>query len=127
VKSVFIKSPYWKKLSVIKRHRNTIWSFYKNDPWNILDFVAFTLWIIAFVTRFIVQDHAFELSKYENRKLFGISFYFNRICMSLDLWLWYMRCLHVFLASERLGPKLLMIFHTVKREKIKLINPCWFL
>ena len=33
--------------------------------------------------------------------------------MSLDLCLWYMRCLHVFLASERLGPKLLMIFHTV--------------
>lgn len=34
--------------------------------------------------------------------------------MSLDLCLWYMRCLHVFLASESLGPKLLMIFHTVR-------------
>ncbi|CAF1368257.1 unnamed protein product, partial [Adineta steineri] len=94
-----IKSPYWKKLSEVNRHRNTIWSFYRNDPWNVLDFVAFTLWIVGFITRFIVRDHAFEVSK---------------ICMSIDLCLWYMRCLHVFLASERLGPKLLMIFHTMK-------------
>jgi hypothetical protein len=36
--------------------------------------------------------------------------------MSLDLCLWFMRCLHIFLASERLGPKLLMIFHTVKKK-----------
>ncbi|CAF0751879.1 unnamed protein product [Adineta ricciae] len=99
VKSVLVKAPYWKKLAGINRHRNTIWSFYRNDPWNVLDFVAFTLWFIGFITRFIVRDHAFELSK---------------ICMSVDLCLWYMRCLHVFLASERLGPKLLMIFHTMK-------------
>ncbi|CAF3631948.1 unnamed protein product [Adineta steineri] len=99
VKSALIKSPYWKKLSEVNRHRNTIWSFYRNDPWNVLDFVAFTLWIVGFITRFIVRDHAFEVSK---------------ICMSIDLCLWYMRCLHVFLASERLGPKLLMIFHTMK-------------
>ncbi|UJR33516.1 hypothetical protein I4U23_020961 [Adineta vaga] len=99
VKSVLIKAPYWKKLTEINRHRQTIWSFYRNDPWNVLDFVAFVLWTVGFITRFIVRDHTFEVSK---------------ICMSVDLCLWYMRCLHVFLASERLGPKLLMIFHTMK-------------
>jgi len=97
---------------------NIILSFYKNDPWNILDFLAFTLWIIGFITRFIVRDHVFEVSKYDHlNKIFRIYFfYFNRICMSLDLCLWYMRCLHIFLASERLGPKLLMIIHTVKKN-----------
>ena len=66
VKSVLVKAPYWKKLAGINRHRNTIWSFYRNDPWNVLDFVAFILWFIGFITRFIVRDHAFELSKYAN-------------------------------------------------------------
>ncbi|CAF2337273.1 unnamed protein product [Rotaria sp. Silwood2] len=99
VRSVSVKTPYWTKLDGIKRHRSTIWSFYNNDPWNILDLVAFTFWFIAFITRFIVKDYVFALSK---------------IFMSLDLCLWYMRCLHIFLASETLGPKLIMIFHTMK-------------
>ncbi|CAF3425733.1 unnamed protein product [Rotaria socialis] len=99
VKSVLDQNPFWTRLEGLKRHRNTVWSFYRNDPWNILDFAAFTFWIIGFATRFIVKDTVFAVSK---------------IFMSLDLCLWYMRCLHVFLASETLGPKLIMIFHTMK-------------
>jgi hypothetical protein len=64
IKSVSNKPPYWEKLSEINHHRNTIWSFFKTDPWNILDLAAFTLWMIAFITRFIVRDHVFEVSKY---------------------------------------------------------------
>jgi hypothetical protein len=67
-----VKSPYWNKLAGINRYRNTIWSFYSNDPWNGLDFVAFTLWIVAFITRFIVKDHAFVVSKYKNEGVFEI-------------------------------------------------------
>jgi hypothetical protein len=40
-----------------------------------------------------------------------------------------MRCLHLFLASEKLGPKLLMIIHTVKRifeKKIKIKTSSFF-
>ncbi|CAF0945807.1 unnamed protein product [Rotaria sordida] len=99
VKSTLVRSPYWIKLEGINRHRNTIWSFYRHDSWNVLDFIAFTFWIIGFITRFIVKDYVFAISK---------------IFMSLDLCLWYMRCLHIFLASETLGPKLIMIFHTMK-------------
>ncbi|CAF3340472.1 unnamed protein product [Rotaria sp. Silwood1] len=99
VKSVLVKSPFWKRLDGMKRHRNTIWSFYNNDPWNVLDLVAFTFWLIGFITRFIVKDYVFAISK---------------IFMSLDLCFWYIRCLHIFLASQVLGPKLLMIFHTMK-------------
>lgn len=43
--------------------RHIIWSFYRSDPWNVLDFAAFTLWFVGFITRFIVRDHAFEVSK----------------------------------------------------------------
>ncbi len=68
VKSVRIKFPYWEKSAGTQHYRNTIWSFYKNDPWNILDSVAFSLWIIGFITRFIVRDHAFEVSKYKNQR-----------------------------------------------------------
>jgi hypothetical protein len=65
VKSALIKSSYWKRLSEVNRHQNTIWSFYRNDPWNILDFAAFTLWAIGFITRFIVHERVFAVSKYE--------------------------------------------------------------
>ncbi len=83
--------------------------------------IAFTLWAVGFITRFIVNDHAFEVSKYEKEAHFlNISLYFNRICMSVDLCLWYMRCLHIFLVSERLGPKLLKIFYTVKKRVLVL-------
>ncbi|CAF1542767.1 unnamed protein product, partial [Didymodactylos carnosus] len=36
------------------------------------------------------------------------------IFMCLDLFIWYVRILHLFAASERLGPKLLMILKTMK-------------
>jgi hypothetical protein len=34
--------------------------------------------------------------------------------MCINLFLWYIRILHLFFASEKLGPKLLMIFNTVR-------------
>ncbi|CAF1395891.1 unnamed protein product, partial [Didymodactylos carnosus] len=49
-------------------------------------------------TRFIVIEQAFTVSK---------------ICMAIDLCLWYVRILHLFAAYERLGTKLLMIYNTV--------------
>ena len=63
VKSVSDKSLYWKSLFKTNGRRHTVWSFYKSDPWNILDLVAFTLWIVGLITRFIVRDHTFEVSK----------------------------------------------------------------
>ena len=63
VKSILVKSSYWKELFDSKLHTNSIWSFYQNDPWNVLDFIAFTLWIVGLITRFIVRDTAFAISK----------------------------------------------------------------
>jgi hypothetical protein len=37
-----------------------------------------------------------------------------RIVLGVDLIFWYVRILHYFAAYERLGPKLIMIFNTVK-------------
>ena len=37
----------------------------------------------------------------------------GRICLCLDLIIWFVRTLHLFAAFERLGPKLVMIFNTV--------------
>ena len=36
--------------------------------------------------------------------------------MCINLFLWYVRTLHIFAAYEKLGPKLLMIFNTVKKR-----------
>lgn len=38
--------------------------------------------------------------------------------MCLDLILWYIRTLHLFAAYEKLGPKLVMIFNTVRGEHL---------
>ena len=35
--------------------------------------------------------------------------FLNRVILSIDLFLWYMRSLNLFLIDERLGPKILMI------------------
>ena len=40
--------------------------------------------------------------------------------MCLSLFLWYIRILHLFVASQQLGIKLLMIFDTVKFVSILL-------
>jgi hypothetical protein len=38
----------------------------------------------------------------------------HRIVLGIDLILWYVRILHLFAAYEKLGPKLIMIFNTVR-------------
>ncbi|CAF1431414.1 unnamed protein product [Rotaria sordida] len=79
--------------------RTIISSYFLDDRWNILDAIAIFIYLVGFITRFIVIEQAFVISK---------------ICMCIDLFLWYVRILHLFFAYERLGPKLLMIFNTMK-------------
>ncbi|CAF1151401.1 unnamed protein product [Rotaria sordida] len=69
------------------------------DLWNILAIIAIGLYVVGFITRFIVSEAVFTVSK---------------IFMGLDLIVWYIRILHLFAAYERLGPKLEMIFKTIK-------------
>ncbi|CAF1435630.1 unnamed protein product [Rotaria sordida] len=79
--------------------RTIISSYFLDDRWNILDAIAIYIYLVGFITRFIVIEQAFVISK---------------ICMCIDLFLWYVRILHLFFAYERLGPKLSMIFNTMK-------------
>ncbi|CAF4715529.1 unnamed protein product [Rotaria sp. Silwood2] len=74
-------------------------SYFIDDRWNVLDAVAIFIYLVGFITRFIVIEQAFVISK---------------IFMCIDLFLWYVRILHLFFAYERLGPKLLMICNTMK-------------
>ncbi|CAF4831194.1 unnamed protein product [Rotaria socialis] len=76
-----------------------ITSYFLDDNWNILDAAAICIYLVGFITRFIVIEQVFVISK---------------IFMCIDLFLWYVRILHLFFAYERLGPKLLMIFNTMK-------------
>ncbi|CAF1465132.1 unnamed protein product, partial [Didymodactylos carnosus] len=72
-----------------------------DDGWNILDCTAILLYLIGFIARFIVIEQAFIVSK---------------ICMALDLFLWHVRMLRLFAIRRlgRLGPKLLMIYYSMK-------------
>ncbi|UJR10974.1 hypothetical protein I4U23_015159 [Adineta vaga] len=79
--------------------RHIVRDYFLQDKWNIMDLVASLIYLVAFITRFIATEQAFMISK---------------ITMCIDLFLWYIRLLHVFFAFERLGPKLLMIFNTMK-------------
>ncbi|CAF1262466.1 unnamed protein product [Adineta steineri] len=72
---------------------------YLDEISNIIDMTAIILYIIGFITRFVVIEGFFTFSK---------------IIFGLDLILWYIRILHLFAAYERLGPKLIMIFNTMK-------------
>ncbi|CAF1451499.1 unnamed protein product [Rotaria sordida] len=72
---------------------------YLADISNIIDITAIILYLFGFMTRFIVIETFFMISK---------------ITFGLDLILWYIRILHLFAAYERLGPKLIMIFNTMK-------------
>ncbi|CAF1029046.1 unnamed protein product [Rotaria sordida] len=79
--------------------RKILRKYFSEDLWNVLDFTAITCYLGGFVSRFIINEPAFIASK---------------ILMCLALYLWYIRVLQVFAAYERLGPKLLMIFNTMK-------------
>ncbi|CAF0772753.1 unnamed protein product [Adineta ricciae] len=72
---------------------------YISSVWNLIDVSAIILYLIAFVTRFILHETFFMISK---------------IFLCLDLILWFVRTLYLFSAFERLGPKLLMIFNTMR-------------
>ncbi|CAF4146733.1 unnamed protein product, partial [Rotaria sordida] len=79
--------------------RYIIWKYFTDDKWNILDLAAILFYLVGFATRFVVHEPTFVASK---------------IFMSIALFLWYVRMLHLFVAAERLGTKLLMIFNTMK-------------
>ncbi|CAF3724318.1 unnamed protein product [Adineta steineri] len=72
---------------------------YLNEMSNLIDMTAIIFYLIGFMTRFIVIEEYFMISK---------------IILCLDLILWYVRILHLFAAYEKLGPKLIMIFNTMK-------------
>ncbi|CAF4854401.1 unnamed protein product [Rotaria sp. Silwood1] len=72
---------------------------YFGEIWNIIDILAIITYIIGFITRFIVRESLFVVSK---------------IFLCLDFILWFVRTLHLFAAFEKLGPKLIMIFNTMK-------------
>ena len=64
----------------------------------MIDVASMILYLIAFITRFIMLEAFFTISK---------------IFLCLDLIVWFVETLHLFAAFERLGPKLVMIFNTV--------------
>ncbi|CAF4667214.1 unnamed protein product, partial [Rotaria sp. Silwood2] len=64
---------------------------YVSGMWNIIDILATILYLIGFVTRFIVHEPFFVVSK---------------IFLCLDLILWFVRTSEIFAAFEKLGPKL---------------------
>ncbi|CAF1309475.1 unnamed protein product [Adineta steineri] len=74
-------------------------SGYIYDIWNLIDITAIILYLIAFATRFVMSETFFVISK---------------IFLCLDLIVWFIRILHLFSAFERLGPKLVMIFNTMR-------------
>ncbi|CAF5014336.1 unnamed protein product, partial [Rotaria sp. Silwood1] len=71
---------------------------YISGIWHMIDTIGAILYLISFITRFIVLEPLFVVSK---------------IFLSLDLILWYVRTLELFATFEKLGPKLIMIFNTV--------------
>ncbi|CAF1144352.1 unnamed protein product [Rotaria sordida] len=75
---------------------------YLSDKWNMIDIIAIMLYLIGFITRFIVLETVFAISK----KVL--------IFMCLDLICWFVRILHLFAAFQKLGPKLIMIFNMMK-------------
>ncbi|CAF4050025.1 unnamed protein product [Rotaria sordida] len=72
---------------------------YISGIWHMIDMIGAILYLISFITRFIVFEPLFVVSK---------------IFLCLDLILWYVRTLELFAAFEKLGPKLIMIFNTMK-------------
>ena len=41
-----------------------MWNYFTQDRWNILDLIVITIYLVAFITRFIVIEEAFITSKY---------------------------------------------------------------
>ncbi|CAF1005183.1 unnamed protein product [Adineta steineri] len=72
---------------------------YFYDVWNLIRLTAIVLYLIGFMTRFVLIEAIFTISK---------------IFLCIDLIVWFVGTLHLFTAFERLGPKLLMILNTMK-------------
>jgi hypothetical protein len=64
------------------------------DFWNALDIIALFGFIIGLILRFIDDDGCFLAAK---------------IIWSLDVILWFFKCLQSYIFLENLGPKLFMI------------------
>ncbi|CAF1526665.1 unnamed protein product, partial [Adineta steineri] len=69
------------------------------EIWSMMDIFAIILYFIGFSTRFFVNESLFIVSK---------------IFLCLGLIIWYVRTLHLFTAYEKFGPKLFMIFNTMR-------------
>ncbi|CAF4998225.1 unnamed protein product, partial [Rotaria socialis] len=74
-------------------------SDYFATVWNWIDLTAIVVYILGLVTRFIVREGFFAMSK---------------ILLCLDLIIWFLATLRIFTAFERLGPKLVMILNTMR-------------
>ncbi|CAF1182602.1 unnamed protein product, partial [Didymodactylos carnosus] len=83
---------------------------YSGDVRNISDIFGIILYLIGFITRFIVLEAAFIVSK---------------ISMCMALIFWSIRLLHLFAAYESLGPTLVMIFKMT--QQAMLIFICFIL
>ena len=74
---------------------------YYADFWNRLDLVAITLFYTAFGLRFLPVVQCYCV---------------GRIVLAVDVTLWYIRTLEIFIAMQQLGPKLVMIGEMVRNN-----------
>ena len=64
------------------------------SPWNMADQVMYALFVLAVILRFTVTDSYFE---------------WIRNVYAIDLVMFYLRILQLFLIGKNLGPKIVMI------------------
>ncbi|CAF1489235.1 unnamed protein product, partial [Didymodactylos carnosus] len=77
-------------------------TYFTDNYWNALDLPVILLYLVAFIIRF--SDNATEQI-----------FIASKICLAIDLFLWYMRMLHLCAAyGGSLGTRLSMIFLTMR-------------
>ena len=83
---------------------------WSRDKWNVVDLLAYILFIGAYVARVFINEQHFEVVL----GLFSISFLMN-----------IMRFYQLFYISEKLGPKITMILGMVSANSpnIKVIDP----
>jgi len=74
--------------------------------WNKLDALALLLFLASFVLRWLPFSYCFCAA---------------RVCLAIDLSIWYIRTLDIFSAIKRLGPKLVMIGEMVHDMKFYMI------
>ncbi|XP_072037605.1 transient receptor potential cation channel subfamily M member 5-like [Amphiura filiformis] len=72
---------------------NKKWKDYIEDYWNKIDVIMLNLFVVAMIFRFVPSTNEI-----------------GRLLLALDLFFFYFRQLHVFTISEKLGPKVIMVF-----------------